>query len=404
MSSQSLEQALQQGSVQVTEGRDELSVKLTNGSFKITEGMNPNDRFYEMRHWRASTFRFQDDGSLILVARNSTLAPNLGFFDIRSTGYTHITSEHNIVIASTGHAKTGGGEAGSADNKGLELKSTGDLHIQSDGKGGIYVSSASNIEFRCPGNMIFNAGGQISMNTGAKSDISAGLSKGIGSGKFTVSTGSYELATTTYKETVTGSKREVNNGEIETKQEISLTEPSLPNSHIITTETQGSLVQKVGHDYILEVDGKMLLRVNNNPLKKGGALQGGSPLYPVQTTEALKQEVVGTRATYIKPSATPPYGADYTEIELGHQCTKIKKAAPAKTAWSVASNTMGDLVMQTTAVGNIGIKAGPTPSNAILLQNEGGSVRIEANGAMGMIQMLATKEIRARAIRINLNG
>jgi hypothetical protein len=404
--SQSLEQSLREGSVQVTTNKDELYVQLTNGSFKVTETINPNNRSYEMRHFRASMLRWQHDGSVLLVARNSELAPNLGYLDVLSTGYTHITSGHNIVLTAEGCAKTGGGAAGSADNKGFEIKTkSGDIHIQSDGKGGIYITSAANIEFRCPGDMIFNAGGQISMNTGAKDVLSGGLSEGIGSGKFVVSTGSYELATATYKETVTGSKDIENYGEINQQQKVAIAEPTLPQQHITTTETVGSLVHKIGYDYVLEVDGKMLLKVNNNPAKKVGGVLGGPGAamgYATQTLEAFKQEINGTRATYLR-AQTNPYAQDYLSIDRGNWYCEVETAAPGNTAISAGSLTKGDVVFQTTAQGSIGIQSGPTPSNSILVQNQGGSIRVEANGAKGMIQMLATQEIRGTAIRINLN-
>ena len=59
--------------------------------------------------------------------------------------------------------------------------------------------------------------------------------------------------------------------------------------------------------------------------------------------------------------------------------------------------------MRASAIGTIALQTGATPANAILLQNAGGSIRLEANGAMGMIEMLATKEISATALKINLN-
>ena len=402
--SQQLKQSIEQGSVQVTENRDELHVQITPSQFRISETAHPDDLNYELRHWKGSMLRWQHDGSVILIARSSTLAPNEGFLDIRSTGYTHIVSDHSIKIAATGHKLTGGGDAGEDSNKSLELFGEGDIHIQSNGKGGIYVSSAGDIEFK-GNNIKFNAAQQISMNTGAKDSISVGESSGIGSGKFVVSTGSYEMATTNYKESVTGAKKVSNTGSIVQEQKVALTEPTLPQQHVTSTETVGSLVHKVGYDYVLEVDGKMLLKVNNNPTKVAGGVLGGPGAadgYPTQV-DALVQEIGGTRSTYIRPGVTPPYGNDYTEIELGNSYTKVLTASPGNTAWSVESEVRGDLVMQTTALGSIGIEAGPSPSNDVFITNEGGSIRLDASGAKGMIQMLATKEIRGTAIKINLN-
>lgn len=403
--SQSVEQSLQEDKSKVTENRDEISVSILPSSFRITETSGPNDRNYELRHWRGSMVRWQENGSLVVIAQSrEAFGPNTGYLDVKTSGYAHLVSDHNIKIAATGCKLTGGGEGGSDQEKSLELFGAGDIHIQSDGKGGIYITAAKNIEFRGD-NIIFNAAQQISMNTGSKEDVNVGESSGIGSGKFVVSTGSYELATSNYAESVTGAKKVSNTGSIVQEQKVAIAQPTTPNQHITSTETVGSLVHKVGYDYVLEVDGKMLLKVNNNPAKAGGGVLGGpgsADGFPTQV-EALVQEIRGTRATYIKPGTTPPYGNDYTEIELGNSYTKVKSAAPSKTGWSVETETKGDCIIKTSALGDIGIQAGATPSNNVFLKNLGGSVRIEASGAAGMIDMKATTEIRGTAIKINLN-
>lgn len=406
--SQDIAQSLNSGTNQVTKFANEVCTKVLDSGFMICETKNPQDRSYEMRHWRASKIRWQEDGSLIIQARNSTLAPNLGYIDMKSSGYTHIVSEHNILISAQGHKKTGGGSAGSGDNKSIEIVGTGDVVINSNGKGGVYITSAKNLEFRCPGDMIFTAGGQISMNTGSKDPIAGGLSKGVGSGKFTISTGSYELSTVNYNQTVTGSKNIENYGEINQQQKIAVTEPTLPSQHITTTETVGSLVHKVGYDYVLEVDGKMLLKVNNNPAKKVlGALGGpGAAMgYPVQL-EAVKQQIIGDKATYILPSPiskNPGEGHNTTQITLGSNTTKILAAGKSKTAFSVESTLKGDIAIGALVEGSIAMLTGAVPKNDISIQNLGGSVRLAALGAKGMIDMIATKEISGTAIIIRLN-
>lgn len=404
MSTQSSYDAVTQKTNTVTKYVNEVKTTVTDSSFQIVETCNPNDRSYRMRHWRDSGIDFQHDGSLIINARNrENCAPNAGFIDMHSCGYTHIISEHDILISAKGHTKTGGGNAGEPDEKSVQVYGTGDIHIESDGKGGVYIT-AKNIELSADNNIVLKAGNQVSINTGAKDDISLGLSKGIGSGKCVISTGVMELAATTYKETVTGAKNIENYGEINQQQKLSLTEPAAtgPSAHITTTETVGSLVHKVGHDYVLEVDGKMLLKVNNNPLKKLGPLNTGEAGYAPQPLEAFKQEIVGTRASYLT-AGTNPYAQDYISIDRGNWYAEIDISAPGSTAVSGGSLTKGDVVFSTLTQGNIGIQAGATPTNAVLVQNLGGSIRLNALGAKGMIQMLATQEIRGTAIRINLN-
>jgi hypothetical protein len=405
---QDIAQSLNSGLNKVTKRSNEVYTKVTDSNFMITETCNPQDRSYEMRHWRASKVRWQEDGSLIIQARNSTSAPNVGYIDMKSSGYTQIISDYNILISAKGHKKTGGGSAGSEDEKSIEIAGAGDVVIKSNGKGGVYITSAKNLEFRCPGDMIFTAGGQISMNTGSKDLIAGGLTKGVGSGKFTVSTGVYELSTATYKETVTGSKDIENTGEINQQQKIAVTEPTLPSQHITTTETVGSLVHKVGYDYVLEVDGKMLLKVNNNPAKKVLGVLGGPGAamgYPVQK-ETLKEEITGDRSVYILPSPlakNPGEGHNTTEITLGSDVTKVTKAGKSKTAFSVESSTEGDIIMKTMLKGDIAIEAGASPTNNLSIKNLGGSVKVNATGAMGMIELQATKEVSANAIFIRLN-
>ena len=86
---------------------------------------------------------------------------------------------------------------------------------------------------------------------------------------------------------------EENYGEVIQEQKMNILEPpSLgPGAHITTQETVGTLHHKVGHDYILEVDGKMKVKVNNNPLKKVG------PLFLEMPMETLKYEIVGSRTS-----------------------------------------------------------------------------------------------------------
>ena len=394
----SIEQSLNSGQTRVTKFSNECHTKLTDSNFQIINISTPNDRSYEMRHWRASKIRWQEDGSVIIQARNSTAAPNLGFLDIMSTGYTQIVADHNILISAKGHKKTGGGGpggGGTEEEKSIEIAAVGDIVIRSDGYGGVYITSAKNIEFKCPGDMIFTAGGQISMNTGSK-----------GSGKFTVSTGVYELSTVTYKETVTSSKNIINYGEINQQQKIAVTEPTLPSQHITTTETVGSLVHKVGYDYVLEVDGKMLLKVNNNPAKKVLGVLGGPGAamgYPLQT-DALQQKIVGNRSTFILPSAGEGgEGNDATTVTLGSSSTTILAGDKKGTAFSVNSATKGNIALSTFVKGSIALAAGADANNQVVVSNAGGGVGILALGAEGMIQMLATQEIRGTAIKINLN-
>ena len=393
-------QSLEQESSKIREEINEVRETITDSSFTTRETCGPDDRNYEMRHYRGSFLRWQENGAVLINARSADMTPTEGYLDVKSTGYMHFKSGHNIKLIAEGHRVTGGGEGGADEEKSVEIFGPGDICIQSNGKGGIYISAAKDIELNAGGSIKLKAAEQISLNTGSQDPVPFGLTKSIGSGKLSISTGQYELSATSFKETVTGSKMEENYGEVIQEQKMNILEPpSLgPGAHITTQETVGTLHHKVGHDYILEVDGKMKVKVNNNPLKKVG------PLFLEMPMETLKYEIVGSRTSTLLMDPILQYSQDFVDIPMGNSYTQIGTAAPGLTAWSAGSLTKGDCVIQATAVGSIGLQTGPTPANMILLQNNGGSILAQANGAMGMILMTATKVINATAaVAINLN-
>ena len=393
-------QSIEQKSSQITENINEVRSKITDSSFRVSETCGPDDRNYEMRHYRGSMIRWQENGAVILIARSSSLTPNEGYLDVKSTGYMNFKSDHDIKLSAEGHRVTGGGEGGSDEEKSVDIFGTGDVVIQSNGKGGIYISAAKDIELNAGGSIKLKAAEQISLNTGSQDPVPFGLTESVGSGKLSISTGQYELSTTSFKETVTGSKMEENYGEVIQDQKVNILEPAAlgPGAHITTHETVGTLHHKVGHDYILEVDGKMKVKVNNNPLKKVG------PLFLEMPKEALKYEIMGSRTSTLMSDPVLQYAQDFTDIPIGNAYTQVGTAAPGTSGWSAATQTKGDLVLQASAIGSIGVQTGPTPANVILLQNTGGSISVQASGAMGMIEMQATKVINATAaVAINLN-
>ena len=381
--------------------------------FKITEGIKPLDRFYEMRHYRASMVRWQENGSLLLVARSANLTPTEGYLDISSTGYTHISSKHAINISANGYAVTGGGEAWSDEEQSVNIFGDGDIHIQSNGKGGVVINAAKDIELISGGTIKLTAAEQVSINTGAQpgglegAASALGLSiPGTGSGSLSISTGTYTLSTTDFTEVVTGSKSEENYGEVLQAQKINPTDPTLPTQHLTTTNTVGSLVHKVGGDYILDVSGKMYVKVNNLPPNNVlGPLTTGIGGYGVLGAhETLKYTVMGGRTSEILIGATnPAFSQDYVHIPLGNYFVQVDKAAPGTSGISGGTMTQGDVVWASALAGHIALMSGPTPTNAVLIENLGGSILIDALGVKGMIHMLATVEIAGVAPIIRLN-
>ena len=394
--SQSANQSLKQGSVRIEETVNELREFITDGSFAFRETVKPGDRSYEMAHYRGSRIRWQEDGSVLLIARSAEATPIEGYLDVKSSGYMHFVSGHNIKLIADGHQKTGGGAAGSDDEKSVEIRGPGDIVIQSDGKGGVVINAAKDIELIAGGSIKLKAAEQVSIQTGSLAPGLGVFGKDLGSGKLSIATGVYELGCTSYKETVTGSKVEENFGEVIREQKPGGAALTLPQKHITTEETTGTLVHTIGCDYILDVGGKMKVKVANNPVAVG-------PLTLEMPLHAVKQEIFGSRTTTLQTLGTPPYAQDYLEIPVGNVFTQIGTALPGTTAWSVESQLKGDIVAQASVIGSIGLQTGPTPSNSILLQNAGGSIRLEALGALGMVQMLATKMISGTALKINLN-
>lgn len=393
---QSVNQSLKQGSVKIEETVNEFREFITDSSFAFRETAKPGDRSYEMAHYRGSRIRWQEDGSVLLIARSSEATPIEGYLDVKSSGYMHFVSGHNIKLIADGHQKTGGGKAGSDDEKSIEIRGPGDIVIQGDGKGGVVINAAKDIELIAGGSIKLKAAEQVSIQTGSLAPGLGIFGKDLGSGKLSIATGIFELGCTSYKETVTGSKVEENFGEVIRDQKPSLAAPTLPQQHITTDETTGTLVHKIGCDYILDVGGKMKVKVANNPLAVG-------PLALEMPLHAVKQEIFGSRTTTLQTLGTPPYAQDYLNIPVGNVFTQVGTALPGTSAFSFESQIKGDMVMRATAIGGIALQTGPVPSNAILLQNAGGSVRVEAMGALGMIQLTATKMLQGAALKINLN-
>ena len=257
-------QSIEQKSSQITENINEVRCKITDSSFRVFETCGVDDRNYEMRHYRGSMIRWQENGSVLLIARSADLTPNEGYLDVKSTGYMHFKSDHDIKLTAEGHTVTGGGEGGSSEEKSVDIFGTGDVVIQSNGKGGVYITAAKDIELNAGGSIKLKAAEQISLNTGSQDPVPFGLTESVGSGKLSISTGQYELSTTSFKETVSGAKMEENYGEVIQEQKLNILEPAAlgEGAHITTHETVGTLHHKVGHDYILEVDGKMKVKVN----------------------------------------------------------------------------------------------------------------------------------------------
>lgn len=394
-------QSIEQESSKIQEEMNEVRETISDSSFTIRETCGVNDRSYEMRHYKASFIRWQENGAVLINARSATRTPNEGYLDVKSTGYMHFTAEHDIKLTSNGARNTGGGEGGSDENKSIDIFGSGDIIVQGNGKGGIVINAANgDLELISGGNIIMKAADQISLNTGSQDPVPFGPTKSIGSGKLSISTGQYELSTASYKEVVTGTKTVENYGENLEEQKLNILQPATlgPGAHITTKNTVGTLKQVIGHDYILEVDGKMKVKVNNNPLKKVGPLTLEMPM------EAMKTEINGSRTSTLYQDPILQYAQDFTNIPVGNSFTQITTAAPGTSGWSAATMAKGDLVLQATAIGSIGVQTGPTPANIILLQNLGGGVAITASGAMGMILMFATKVINATApVAINLN-
>ena len=92
-------QSIETGSSQCTEELNEVRQRITDSSFKISETCGLGDRNYEMRHYQGSMIRWQENGSVLLIAHSAEMTPNEGYLDVTSSGYMHLTSEHDIKLS-----------------------------------------------------------------------------------------------------------------------------------------------------------------------------------------------------------------------------------------------------------------------------------------------------------------
>ena len=91
-------QSLEQESSKITEEMNEVRETITDSSFTTRETCGPDDRNYEMRHYRGSFLRWQENGAVLINARSADMTPTEGYLDVKSTGYMHFKSGHNIKL------------------------------------------------------------------------------------------------------------------------------------------------------------------------------------------------------------------------------------------------------------------------------------------------------------------
>ena len=91
-------QSIETGSSQCTEELNEVRQRITIVHLRY-ETCGLGDRNYEMRHYRGSMIRWQENGSVLLIAHSAEMTPNEGYLDVTSSGYMHLTSEHDIKLS-----------------------------------------------------------------------------------------------------------------------------------------------------------------------------------------------------------------------------------------------------------------------------------------------------------------
>lgn len=368
---------------QLTEVRNEVISVLSNAGILTTEVSTPELETYFRKFPRGSYNLYDKDGNVAIGGYNSELAPNLGNLSLGSSGNMKIYSGHAIIICASGHLKTGGGKGGSEDEKSITISANGDIHIESKGKGGIFIKSAGDLNLEGDNVRITGTTG-VSINAGAQTDVPGGEIKKVGSGKISFSAGIIESSSNNLTQQTLSLSKTINYGQSIKEQKINPLKPALPQQQSMHYETPGSVEHNISGDYVLNIQGKMLVNVNGVTLP--GSLLSGGGTYGIQN-QSVVQNINGDRYTYIRPGTIPPTGDDYVEITKGIH--HVKSLAPQETSQTgIAFETLiGNIATVVRTQGDIGIQ---TLTGDTLVQGKN-------------LLLLGLQEVREVAPRINLN-
>ena len=379
---------------QVTTITNEVISRLTKAGILTVEVATPGSETYFCKYPRGAFHQVDSDGNMSLAGWNPTPSPITGQLSLASSGLMKIQSGHALLIHAEDGMQTGGTVKKGDDAKSISILANGDIHIEAKGPGGIYIKSPGDLRLEGDNVQIIGKTG-VSINTGSQETIEGEINS-VGSGDLSISTGRLRVSAKQMTEQVQSLKKSVNYGQVVNEQKIAITEPTLPQQHLMSQTTPGSIEHVVDGDYILKVKGKMLVKVDGIPLP-------ASPLNGAGATQAetYRTEVVGDKGTYITPAAVSAGGVakgnDYTEITKGKHHVKVI-AGDTESQTAIAFEAVKDnIVNVVTGDGDIGL--GIIGIGDIALNTPTGDLLVECRS----ILLTAAAEVRLTGTNIYLN-
>ena len=373
---------------------NEVISRLTKAGTLTVEVSTPGGETYFKKFARGAFHHVDADGNMSIAGWNATPSPTTGQLSLASSGLMKIQSGHALLIHAEDGMTTGGTVKSGEDAKSISILANGDIHIEAKGPGGIYIKSPGDLRLEGDNVQIVGKTG-VSINTGSQETVEGEINS-VGSGDLSISTGRLRVSAKQKTEQIQTLKKTVNYGQVVTEQKVALTEPTLPQQHLMSHSTPGSIEHVVDGDYILKVKGKMLVKVDGialpaSPLNGAGATQA----------ETYRTEVAGDKGTYIQPGVASPggvaQGSDYTEITKGKHHVKVI-AGDTESQTAVAFEVTKDNIVHT-IVGDGDMAFGVQGFGDIAINNASGDLLVETRS----ILLTAQAEVRLQGTNIYLN-
>ena len=379
---------------QITDITNEVISRLTKAGTLTVEVSTPGQESYFKKFARGAFEHVDSDGNFSIAGWNATPSPITGQLTLASSGLMKIQSGHALLIHAEDGMQTGATVKKGDDATSISILANGDIQIESKGPGGIYIKSPGDLRLEGDNVQIVGKTG-VSINTGSQ-DVVEGEINSVGSGDLSISTGRLLVSAKQKTEQIQSLKKTVNYGHVIHEQKVAITDPTLPQQHLTSTSTPGSLEHVIDGDYTLKVNGKMLVQVMGVPLP-GTPLNGAGNVQ----AETYRLEVVGNKGTYIQPTVAAtgatPGGNDYTEITQGKYHVNVV-AGDVASQTAIAFEAAKDNII-TTIAGQGNISTNLEGVGDIILNSETGDFFVNSRS----ILLTAQAEIRLTGTTIYLN-
>ena len=279
---------------QLTQIRNEvINILEANGILETSVSTEGNETWYK-NHPRGSFMMMDRDGNVAFYGHNSELAPNLGNLSLGSTGNMKISSGHALIIEAQDCLQTGGAleKGGSNSAKSITIRANGDIHIESNGPGGIYIKSPKTLRLEGEDVEIV-ATQKLSLKAGSLTPTvgTTGISA-VGSGEISITGATVKTSANTIIDNSLSQHKIVNNGHIEIEQLPNPSAPGLPTGNLFNITTTGSIEYVAGGDFAMRVTGKVRQEIAGTVLPTS-LLNGGNPTYGIQPQAFLTNIALG---------------------------------------------------------------------------------------------------------------